>query len=258
MILEACVNSALSALEAQKGGADRVELCENMADGGCTPSAGAIRSARKHLTIPMFVMIRPRGSDFLYSDDEFLIMQNDILTAKELGADGVVFGILTPDGRMDLHRMEQLVKLARPMGITCHRAFDMTRDPFEATNNLIELGIDRVLTSGQAENALKGASLIHRLIAQSKGRIIIMPGRGVKEDTLIPIIRETGAEEYHMYLTQTVRSGMKFIREGLSMGHPNLLEYTYIQVDSQRVRNARELLDQIKIKSHDEPIENFP
>jgi copper homeostasis protein len=244
--LEACGNSAVSALEAQKGGADRVELCENMSEGGCTPSAGTILLARKHLTISLYVMIRPRGSDFLYSDEEFRIMQHDILTAKELGADGVVLGILTSEGRLDLPRMERLAKLARPMGITCHRAFDMTRDPYEALDDLIELGIDRVLTSGHAENALKGAPLIRKLINQSNGRIIIMPGRGVKEHTLIHMIRETGAEEYHMYLTRTVKSRMKFTREGLSMGDSNLPEYGYVQVDSQRVRKARELLDHYK------------
>ena len=140
MILEACVNSALSAIEAQKGGADRVELCENMADGGCTPSAGAIWFARQRLQIGLFVMIRPRGADFLYNHEEFEIMKEDVRMAKELRADGVVFGILNPDGTIDTEQMGQLAELARPMGITCHRAFDMTHDPFEALGDLIRLG----------------------------------------------------------------------------------------------------------------------
>jgi copper homeostasis protein len=149
MILEACVNSAISAIEAQKGGADRVELCENLHDGGTTPSAGSIILARKHLHTGLFVMIRPRGGDFLYSSDEFEIMKSDIRMAKELGADGVVFGILLPGGTIDVERMKILSDLARPMGITCHRAFDMTADPFQAMEDLIGLGIDRILTSGQ-------------------------------------------------------------------------------------------------------------
>lgn len=257
MLLECCVNSAVSAMEAQRGGADRVELCENIADGGCTPSSGAILLARKYLKISLFVMIRPRGSDFLYSDTEFEIMQHDILVAKELGADGVVFGILTPDGRMDIHSMKKLMKLSRPMGITCHRAFDMTRDPFEALDDLMELGVDRVLTSGQAENALDGAPLIRNLIGLSHGRIVIMPGRGIKEHNLITVIRETGSTEYHMYLTNPVKSSMKFTREGICMGKPYLSEYEHIQVDATRVRKARELLDNFKTNTNDQPAENL-
>ena len=184
MIIEACVNSAISAIEAQKGGADRVELCENLHDGGTTPSAGTIKFARKNLHIGLFVMIRPRGGDFLYSEDEFEIMKEDIKVARELGADGVVFGILKPDGTIDLERMKTLVDLARPMGITCHRAFDMTADPFQAMEDLITLGIDRILTSGQQKTASEGASLILELIQRSNGRIIIMPGSGVKEDNI--------------------------------------------------------------------------
>ncbi|MBN1198213.1 MAG: copper homeostasis protein CutC [Bacteroidales bacterium] len=233
-------------MEAQRGGADRVELCENMADGGCTPSAGTIQLARTYLKISLFVMIRPRGADFLYSDDEFEIMQQDILMAKKLGADGVVFGILTSDGRIDGRRMEELVKLSRPMGITCHRAFDMTRDPFEALDDLMALGVDRILTSGQAGNALEGAPLIRKLITQSKGRILLMPGRGIKEHNLTAVIRETGAVEFHLYLTNPVKSRMTFLREGLWMGNPDQSEFEHIQVDATRVAQAREILDNFK------------
>ncbi|MBE0647594.1 MAG: copper homeostasis protein CutC [Bacteroidales bacterium] len=246
MVLECCVNSAVSAIMAQLGGADRVELCENMADGGCTPSAGTIILARKHLTIPIFVMIRPRGADFLYSDEEVEIMRHDIRVAKELGADGVVFGILMPDGRMDSMRMKELVKLARPMGVTCHRAFDMTRDPMEAIDDLIEIGVDRVLTSGQTDSALEGASLINRLIRHAGNKITIMPGHGVKENNLMQVVKETGATEFHMYLTKEITGGMNFIREGVKMGKPDLSEYTYVEVDSDRVREAHELLNNYK------------
>ena len=243
MLLEACVNSAISAIEAQSGGADRVELCENMADGGCTPSAGTIILARKRLTIPIFVMIRPRGADFLYSEDEFEIMKQDIRIAKSLGADGVVFGILMPDGRIDIDRMKELTALSRPMGITCHRAFDMTRDPMEALDDLIEIGVDRVLTSGQADSALDGAKLIRRLIERARKKIIIMPGHGVKENNLMQVVQETGATEYHMYLTKQVIGSMTFIREDVKMGVPDQSEFEYVQVDEKRIRKAREILD---------------
>jgi copper homeostasis protein len=248
MLLEACVNSVESAIEAQKGGADRVELCENMLEGGCTPSAGAIQSARQQIQIGLFVMIRPRGNDFNYSTVEFEIMKQDVKIAKELGADGVVFGILNPDGTIDKARMEQLVRLARPMGITCHRAFDMTRDPFEALNDLISLGIDRILTSGQSDSALLGAPLIRKLTEQSRGRIILMPGHGIKEHNLEQAIRETGAEEFHLYLTKNVKTGMKYIREDVKMGKPELSEYEKTVVDWERVAEAGKIISNYELR----------
>jgi copper homeostasis protein len=246
MILEACVNSALSAIEAQKGGAGRVELCENMADGGCTPSAGAIRYAREHLRIGLFVMIRPRGADFCYTPEEFEIMQEDVRMAKELGADGVVFGILDPDGNIDCKRMGRLAELARPMGITCHRAFDMTRDPFQAMEDLIRLGIDRILTSGQSDSALAGAPLIRGLIRKAEGRILLMPGHGIREHNLEQVIRETGATEFHLYLTKNQPSGMNFRREGVRMGKPELSEYDSVIVDAERIRKANKIMQEYR------------
>lgn len=242
MILEACVNSAISAIEAQKGGADRVELCENMPEGGCTPSAGTITFARKHLHIQLFVMIRPRGADFCYSDEEFEIMKEDIHMAKESGVDGVVFGILRPDGTIDRERMGKLADLARPMGITCHRAFDMTRDPFEAMEDLVALGIDRILTSGQSVSALEGAPLIRNLIEKAKGRIAIMPGHGIKEHNLEEVIKATGASEYHLYLTKQVPASMQFKRNDVKMGKPELPEYQITIADAERIRKAKEIL----------------
>lgn len=242
MILEACVNSALSAILAEKGGAGRVELCENMAEGGCTPSAGTIRYAVSHLTIPVFVMIRPRGADFCYSAEEFEIMKEDVAQAKELGAAGVVFGILRTDGTIDSGRMAELVRMARPLGVTCHRAFDMTRDPFEALEALISLGIDRVLTSGQSDSALIGAPLIKELIRRSSGRIRIMPGHGIKEHNLARVIEATGATEYHLYLTQQVRTSMEFERDGVRMGRPEQPEYEITRVDPERIRKAQAIM----------------
>lgn len=240
--LEACVNSAMSAIAAQLGGAARVELCENMSEGGCTPSAGTIAYARKQLTIDLFVMIRPRGGDFLYSEGEFEIMQEDVRMAKRLGANGVVFGILKPDGTLDDERMARLVELARPMGITCHRAFDMTRDPFEALDTLINLGIDRVLTSGQSDSAMTGAPLIRGLIERAANRIIVMPGHGIKEHNIAEAIGLTGAREYHLYLPSQVPSQMTFVREDVKMGRPDLSEYATTLVDAERVKRAVEVL----------------
>jgi len=249
MILEACVNSAISAIEAQKGGADRVELCENMAEGGCTPSAGTIKLARKYLHIGLFVMIRPRGADFLYSDNEAEIMQWDVKMAKELKADGVVFGILNPNGTIDKARMKYLEDLARPMGVTCHRAFDMTRDPFEALEDLVSIGVDRVLTSGQSDSALQGAPLIRQLIEKSRGRIVIMPGHGIKEHNLEEVIRATGAGEYHLYLNRKVDSGMQFTRSDVKMGRPESSEYEFTLADSQSIAKAKNILVNFNNKS---------
>jgi copper homeostasis protein len=242
MIIEACVNSAVSALEAQEGGADRIELCENMLEGGCTPSAGTLKFARRHLQIGLFVMIRPRGADFCYSPKEFEIMKQDVQIAKELGADGVVFGLLNPDGTIDKDRMSQLCDLARPMGITCHRAFDLTSDPYKALNDLISIGIDRILTSGQSDSALVGAPLIRELINRTQDKIIVMPGHGIKEYNLEQVIHQTGAKEFHLYLTKNVSTSMQFIRENVKMGKSDLSEYDTIIVDKERIAQARKII----------------
>ena len=245
MILECCVNSAVSAIEAQSGGADRVELCDNMAEGGTTPGAGTIKLARERLSIALFVMIRPRGADFLYSDAEFRVMQEDIIIAKAMGADGVVFGLLTEDGNIDKNRMDTLIRLARPMGVTCHRAFDMTRDPFRALEDLIGLGADRILTSGQAENALAGAPLIRQLLLQAGNRISIMPGHGIREHNIEEIAAKTGAKEFHMYLTKQETSRMRFTRGEVSMGNRENPEYSITIADRNRIRMVKEILKKI-------------
>jgi copper homeostasis protein len=242
MILEVCVNSAVSAIEAQKGGAARVELCENLPEGGCTPSAGSIFSAVKNLKIPVFVMIRPRGGDFCYSEEEFQIMKKDILMAKELGADGVVFGMLNPDGTIDRVRMGQLVSIARPLGITCHRAFDMTADPFAALEDLIELGVDRVLTSGQQKSAPEGAGLIRELVKRAQGRIIIMPGSGIREHNVVDLVQQTGVSEVHVHPDKEVKSRMIFHQPSVFMGRPDLSEYTITITDADRVRKISQML----------------
>jgi len=242
MILEACVNSTISAIEAQKGSADRIELCENLLEGGTTPSAGSIRIARKHLKILIMVMIRPRGSDFLYSDTEYDIMKEDIVMAKELGADGVVLGILNPDATVDVNRCRELIKLAHPMQVTFHRAFDMTSDPFKALDDLIMLKVDRVLTSGQKENAHEGAKLIADLIRYADGRICIMPGGGLNEENLRQVIKTTGATDFHVYLTHKINSKMIYRNSGVFMGDPENPEYELEITDPQRMQIAKSMI----------------
>lgn len=199
LILEVVVDSVESAVAAQQGGAHRLELCANMLEGGTTPSAGTIALTRQDCDLPLHVMIRPRGGDFCYSDVEFEIMKYDLVHAKELGADGVVFGLLRPDGSIDVERCTELVKLARPLSVTFHRAFDAARDPFQSLEAIIGLGIERLLTSGQQKSALEGLDLITELVKRAQERIIIMPGGGVTEGNINKIVRQSGAKEAHVY-----------------------------------------------------------
>jgi copper homeostasis protein len=198
VLIEACIDSVPSALAAEAGGAGRVELCDNLIEGGTTPSAGTIAECRQRLRIPMFVMIRPRGGDFLYSDVEYAVMRRDIEHAKSLGADGVVLGMLTEEGRVDLDRTRRLVDAARPLPVTFHRAIDVSRDVEEALDALIDVGVDRVLTSGQAPTAPEGADLIGRLVRRAAGRIAILPGCGIDETNVAGLVAQTGVREVHV------------------------------------------------------------
>jgi len=217
-VIEVCVESAAGALAAQEGGADRVELCANLLEGGTTPSAGTIRLARQKLTIAMNVIIRPRGGDFCYSDLEFAVMREDIALAKEVGADGVVIGILTADGDVDVARTAELVALARPLSVTFHRAFDMARDPYRALEDLIGLGIDRVLTSGQESSVLEGLDLITDLVRRAGERIIVMPGGGINERNIGKIVAQSGAREVHFAAAASVESPMRYRNARAFMG----------------------------------------
>lgn len=209
-VLEVCVDSAEAAIAAQEGGADRVELCANLMEGGTTPSAGAIQHARRSIRIGLQVMIRPRGGDFCYSDADFEVMKLDIEAAKRLGADGVVFGILMPDGRVDEARTHDLIRLARPLSVTFHRAFDMSREPFESLETLIRLGVDRLLTSGQEASALEGLDLIADLGEAAGSRIVVMPGGGITETNFARIVGGSGASEIHVAALSLHDGPMKF------------------------------------------------
>ena len=195
---------------AQKNGAHRIELCDNPGEGGTTPSIGMIKAARKKVDIELFPIIRPRGGDFLYSDDEFEIIKEDILQCKKIGCDGVVIGLLNADGTIDKTRTSQLVNLAYPMSVTFHRAFDRANDPFKAMEDIIECGCERILTSGQQPTASEGFELIASLIKQADERIIIMPGSGLRSDNIISIAKQSGAVEFHSSARTTIDSKMSF------------------------------------------------
>ncbi len=194
----------------QKAGAHRIELCDNVHEGGTTPSFGFLKRAREMVSIDLYPMIRPRGGDFLYSDDEFAIMKQDIKICKELGCDGVVFGLLNTDGTVDKPRTAQLVELAYPLGVNFHRAFDRTRDCFEAMETLIEIGCERILTSGLQSHVTEGADMLAQLIKTADEQIIIMPGNGVKSHNISSLAKQTGAVEFHTSARTTAASPMQY------------------------------------------------
>jgi len=243
--IEVCTAHLLSAIAAQNGGADRVELVDNLYEGGTTPSYATIKITREKLEIGLNVMIRPRGSDFYYSDLEFEIMKEDIQVCKNLGADGVVFGILLPDGNVDIKRTKQLVELAKPMSVTFHRAFDVTPDPLKAMEEIIGLGIDRILTAGQKNKAPDGKDLLKQLIKKADDRIIIMPGSGINEKTIKEIRDFTGANEFHLTGRKTVHSKMEYRKEGIFFGGlPQIPEYEIKLTDQEIIRKVVTLVNQ--------------
>lgn len=208
--LEICSNSIFSAKQAQLGGASRVELCQNLENGGTTPSYGQIKLTRQALKIGVHVLIRPRSGDFLYTEDEFNEMLEDIRYCKVSGCDGVVIGILNTDGTVDKERMQILVDEAKPMCVVFHRAFDRCSDPKTALEDIIELGCDRILTSGLQNTALQGKELLKELIEQAKGRIEIMPGSGVDASNVKDILTYTGARSIHSSAKVVEHSKMDF------------------------------------------------
>lgn len=217
--IEICANSVESAVKAQEGGAYRVELCAGIPEGGTTPSFGDIRMARQLLQkTKLHVIIRPRGGDFLYSKLELDIMLHDIKVARQLGADGVVFGCLTAEGNVDIPAMKMLMNAVGDMSVTFHRAFDMCKNPQEALEQIIALGCNRILTSGQEPNAVKGIPLLKELVKQADGRIIIMPGCGVNPSNILQIAEETGTSEFHFSGRSTYESGMIYRNPKVSMG----------------------------------------
>ncbi|TKC10070.1 copper homeostasis protein CutC [Pedobacter polaris] len=239
--LEICANSFSSALAAEKGGANRVELCENMAEGGTTPSYAQIKLCKEKLSIQVWPIIRPRGGDFLYTDDEFELMKEDIKICKSLNCDGVVTGILLTNGKIDKKRCVELIELAKPIPVSFHRAFDMSNDLEKALDDLIELGFIRVLTSGGANNAYEGIDTIHKLVKQANGKIEIMPGAGINPHNIQEIATKTGAKNFHSSARITVKSKMEYRNQTAKMGNIED-EYQYQQTSAELVKQMVEKL----------------
>ena len=221
---------------AQACGATRIELCDNPGDGGTTPSYGFIKAAREKLHIELYAMIRPRGGDFFYSDDEFEIMKADVINHKALGCDGVVIGLLHKDGSVDVPRSKILVQLAYPMGVTFQRAFDRVNDPFKALEDVIETGCERILTSGLVPSCLDGAALIAQLVQQAAERIVIMPGSGLRSGNVTAVATVTGAKEFHTSARVFVVTEMDFVAAGMKEDLKNVM------VDGEEVKKIAALL----------------
>jgi copper homeostasis protein len=235
LLVEVCVDSLESALAAERGGAHRVELCSSLLEGGITPSAGLIATARQKISIALHVMIRSRGGDFYYSDDEFAAMQRDVLMAKQLAADGVVFGMLDLDGKVDITRTRQLVDLTRPLRVTFHRAFDMSADLRQSVEHIVETGADRILTSGGAPTALEAAATLRDLVEAAGKRVIIMACGGIDDQNIRTIVTKTGVREIHVRLRSLIASQMRYRNENISMGSGGR-EYKRFIVLEDRVR----------------------
>ena len=216
MQIEICAFSLESCLNAQIAGADRVELCGGLYEGGTTPSHGLIELARRQISIELYIMIRPRGGDFCYDETEFEVMKCDILVAKQLKADGVVLGILLPNGQIDVIRTRELVELARPLKTTFHRAFDRAVEPFAALEAVIETGAGRLLTSGQKPTAIEGKDLLTKLVEQANGRIEIMAGSGVNAQNALELA-QTGVKALHLTAKSARESKMEFGNDSLNM-----------------------------------------
>lgn len=234
--MEVCIDSVESGINAEKGGALRVELACNLVEGGTTPSVGLLRTLKKRIRIPVFVMIRPRGGDFVYSEDELDVMREDLMALKDNGADGFVFGIITPDGEVDKERCYELLQLTKPLPATFHRAFDMVHDPFKALEAVISLGFSHILTSGLENSALEGVEMIKELIQSAKGRIVVIPGGGITERNIKRILHKTSATVFHGSARSRCESVARFrntrVSMGASFGPP---EYSNKVADSQRV-----------------------
>ena len=245
ILIEACVDSVDAALAAERAGAHRIELCADLAEGGTTPSAGMIQLACERLAIPVFIMVRPRGGDFLYSPAEQETMLREIAIARGLGAHGVVIGALARDGTVDLDITRALVEAARPLPVTFHRAFDLTHDLEGALDALIECGVERVLTSGGVPRAAEGIEMLGALSARARDRIIVMAGGGVDARAATLIVERTGIHELHVGGSRRIESGMTFRRRDISFARAPLPdEYTLAIPDDARLRGVIEVTRQ--------------
>jgi copper homeostasis protein len=239
ILVEVCVDSVASAVAAERGGAARVELCSDLLEGGITPSAGLIATVRSKISIGLHPIIRPRPGDFFYSDHEIQIMRRDIEAAKELGADGVVLGILDRHGNVDVERTRALVELARPLSVTFHRAFDMSSDLQRALDSICQTGADRILTSGGEQTCLEGIDVIASLVKAANGRIAIMAGGGIGHRDALNIVERTGVREIHVGLSSPVASPMLYRNPRVSISRAVGREYDRVQVLEEDVRSLQ-------------------
>lgn len=244
-LLEACVDSAESACIATENGAGRLELCSNLIIGGTTPTLALFEEVRKNCNNKVNALIRPRFGDFCYSDAEFSIIKREIMQFEKAGADGVVIGILTPEGNLDMERMKECMELAGKMHVTLHRAFDVCRDPYEALEQAIELGIDTILTSGQEDSCMAGAECIRKLREQARGRIAILAGSGVSPDMMEEFHQKTGVRQFHMSGKRVLPSKMSYRKEGVHMGTEYLSEFEIWQTDGTKIAQAVAILNTI-------------
>jgi copper homeostasis protein len=236
VLFETCVDSVESSITAELSGADRIELCAALSIGGITPSYGMIKTVLEKLKIPVNVLIRPRGGDFLFTDLECNVMKRDVLFCKEAGVNGIVTGILKEDGTIDRARTKELIDLARPMSITFHRGFDFARDAIESLNLLIELSVDRVLTSGQEADAYFGINMIKKLVEHASNRIIIMAGGGVNGQNINEIIRNSGVREIHASARETLKSKMKYKNPKMSLtDSKEINSYDFLIASEKRI-----------------------
>jgi copper homeostasis protein len=218
--LEICCFNLGSALIAQEAGAHRIELCADPGDGGTTPSQGVIREARQRLHIELYPIIRPRGGDFLFSAEEFAVMERDVVNCKQTGCDGVVIGLLKADGTVDKERSVRLVELAYPLGVTFHRAFDRTIDPVQALEDIIGIGCERILSSGLRPTAVEGSDLLRELVRLADERIIIMPGSGIRASNIATLAQDIGAGEWHSSARVKIASSMKYSNAAMGEDQP--------------------------------------
>ena len=237
VILEICVDTPQSALAAARGGAHRIELCSSLFDGGTTPSAGMIATVRNLVAIDLYVMIRTRGGDFCYTDDEFAAMKRDIAIAKQLRADGIALGILELNGDVDTARCRELVEFARPLKVTFHRAFDMSRDLGRSLEDIIALGFDRVLTSGGEQKVQDAIPVVRRLRERASDRIALMIGSGIRSGNVPELVAQTGVREIHSSARHIESSPMQYQNERIRMGTFPESEYQLAVVDEEEVRN---------------------
>lgn len=242
-ILEVCADSVQSAIAAQKGGAGRIELCADLVVGGTSPSPALFKQVRKYTDLKIRTLLRPRFGDFCYDEYEFQSIKEEVEMFRELGADGVVIGILRPDGSLNMEEMEELVKAAGGMGVTLHRAFDVCRDPYEALEQCVSMGIDTILTSGQKSSAWEGRELLVDLLKKSAGRIDILAGAGISPEVIEKLAPCTGIRSFHMSGKVVKDSRMEFRREGVPMGIPGFSEFDIWQTDEENVRRAVKVLE---------------